>query len=123
MELNLDTGEGRYQIRGYDVGTIQINHEKITHSLIVTPNQLIEPWPPQCLAELNATHFLPLLDLHPTIVLLGTGTHFSLLNPALLADFYDKKIGIEVMDTAAACRTYTLLMSEGRKVAAALLIR
>jgi uncharacterized protein len=122
MELNLDTGEGRYQIRGYDAGYIQINNEKIMHSIIVTPHQLIDPWPPQSLAELNSSHFLPLLDLHPTIVLLGTGSHFSFPAPALLSNFYTKKIGIEIMDTAAACRTYTILMAEGRKVAAALLI-
>ncbi|MES2997880.1 MAG: Mth938-like domain-containing protein [Pseudomonadota bacterium] len=122
MELNLDTGEGHYHIRGYGVDFIQVNNEKIGHSLIVTPNKLIAPWPPQSLAELNTSHFLPLLDLHPTIVLLGTGPRFSFPDPSLLSDFYTKKIGIEVMDTAAACRTYTVLMAEGRKVAAALLL-
>ncbi|MES2142660.1 MAG: Mth938-like domain-containing protein [Pseudomonadota bacterium] len=123
MELNLDTGEGQYHIRAYDVGFIQVNDEKIDHSLIVTPNKLINPWAPQSLAELDAAHFLPLFDLEPTIVLLGTGPHFSFPIPALLTDFYTKKIGIEVMTTAAACRTYMVLMAEGRKVAAALLMR
>ncbi len=123
MELNLDTGEGQYHIRAYNVGFIQINDEKIDHSIIVTPNKLINPWAPQSLPELNAYHFLPLFDLEPDLVLLGTGLDCSFPDPALLTDFYTKKIGIEVMTTAAACRTYTLLMAEGRKVAAALLIR
>ena len=123
MELNLDTGEGQYHIRGYGTGFIQINDEKVDHSVIVTPNKLIDPWPPQSLTELNATHFLLLFDLKPEIVLLGTGPRLSFPDPALLSDFYAKKIGIEVMDTAAACRTYAVLMAEGRKVAAALLIR
>ena len=123
MELNLDTGEGQYHIRAYDVGFVQVNDKKIDHSLIVTPNKLINPWAPQSLAELDATHFLPLFDLKPTIVLLGTGPHFSFPTSALLTDFYTKKMGIEVMTTAAACRTYTVLAAEGRKVAAALLMR
>jgi uncharacterized protein len=122
MELNLDTGEGQYHIRGYGAGFIQINDEKIDHSIIVTTNKLIDPWPPQSLAELNTTHFLLLFDLNPSIVLLGTGLHLSFPDTAILADFYTKKIGIEVMDTAAACRTYAVLMAEGRNVAAALLI-
>lgn len=122
MELNLDTGKGQYHIRAYEVGFIQINDEKIDHSIIVTPNKLINPWSPQSLSELNATHFLPLFDLQPSIVLLGTGSHFAFPDPALLTDFYSQKIGIEIMTTAAACRTYMLLMAEGRKVAAALLI-
>ncbi|WP_218814538.1 Mth938-like domain-containing protein [Rickettsiella endosymbiont of Dermanyssus gallinae] len=123
MELNLDSGEGQYHIRGYGDGFIQINDEKVDHSIIVSANKLIDPWPPQSLAELNPTHFLLLFDLKPEIVLLGTGLHSSFPDPALLADFYAKKIGIEIMSTAAACRTYAVLMAEGRKVAAALLIR
>jgi uncharacterized protein len=122
MELHQDTGEGQYHIRGYGEGFIQINDEKIHYSIIVTPTKLIT-WPPQSLSELNASHFLPLYDLQPSIVLLGTGPHLSFPEPALLTDFYAKKIGIEVMNTAAACRTYAVLMAEGRNVAAALLIR
>jgi uncharacterized protein len=122
MELNLDTGEGRYQIRAYDKDFIQVNEQKIQHSLIVTPNQLIDPWPPRSLPELNAEHLQIILALKPSIVLLGAGEHLSFPDPALLNVFYQHKIGIEVMNNGAACRTYTVLMSEGRKVAAALLI-
>jgi uncharacterized protein len=123
MELNLDIGEGLYSIRGYDTGFIQINNDKIDHSIIVTPNKLINPWPPRSLAELKTGHFLLLFALHPAIVLLGTGSHFAFPEPALLADFYNNNIGIEVMSTPAACRTYAVLMAEGRNVAAALLIK
>lgn len=123
MELNLDTGMGEYHIRGYGTDYIQINDEKVGHSIIVMPYQLINPWPPQSLLELTSEHFLVLLDLKPDIVLLGTGLYLSFPDPALLADFYTKKIGIEIMSTAAACRTYAILMAEGRKVAAALLIQ
>lgn len=122
MELNLDTGEGRYQIRAYGQDFIQVNEQKISHSIIVTPNQLIDPWPPRTLADLNAEHLQLILELKPSIVLLGSGENLAFPNPALLNVFYQQKIGIEVMNNGAACRTYSVLMSEGRKVAAALLI-
>jgi uncharacterized protein len=121
MELNQDTGEGQYVIRGYGTDFIQINDEKITHSLIVTADKLMT-WSPQSFSELKTEHFLTIFELQPSIVLLGTGPRLFFPNPALLADFYTKKIGIEIMDTAAACRTYAILMAEGRNVAAALLI-
>ena len=122
MELNLDTGEGRYQIRAYDKDFIQVNDQKISHSIIVTPNQLIDPWPPRSLADLNAEHLQIILGLNPSIVLLGSGERLIFPNPALLNVFYQQKMGIEVMSNGAACRTYSVLMSEGRKVAAAFLI-
>ncbi|KAF5292170.1 hypothetical protein FQR65_LT11268 [Abscondita terminalis] len=108
MELNLDTGEGHYQIRAYAKDFIQVNDKKIRHSLIIMPNQLIDPWPPHSITDLTSDNLQILIDLHP--------------NPAILNVFYQQKIGIEVMNNGAACRTYTVLMSEGRKVAAALLI-
>lgn len=121
MELHLDTGEGFYQIRAYGKGFIQVNEEKIQHSIIVTPEKLID-WPPRSIAELKDTHLLSILALQPSIVLLGTGEKLHFPDPALLHGFYSKKIGIEIMNNAAACRTYSVLMAEGRNVAVALLI-
>lgn len=122
MELNLDTGAGRYQIRAYAKDFIQVNEQKIRHSLIVMPEQLITTWPPQSIADLTADYLQMIVDLRPSIVLLGSGENLIFPNPELLNVFYQQKIGIEVMNNGAACRTYSVLMSEGRKVAAALLI-
>lgn len=122
MELNLDTGEGRYQIRAYAKDFIQVNEQKIRHSIIVMPNQLIDPWPPHCIADLTSDYLQLIIDLRPSIVLLGSGENLAFPDAALLNVFYQQKIGIEVMNNGAACRTYSVLMSEGRKVAAALLI-
>jgi uncharacterized protein len=122
MELNLDTGEGHYQIRAYAKDFIQVNEQKIRHSLIVMPDQLIAPWPPRTIADLTDDYLQIIIDLHPSIVLLGSGENLAFPNPALLNVFYQQKIGIEVMNNGAACRTYSVLMSEGRNVAAALLI-
>jgi uncharacterized protein len=122
MELNLDTGEGRYQIRAYANDFIQVNEQKIRHSLIVMPNQLVDPWPPHSIADLTADYLQLIIELHPSIVLLGSGENLAFPDAALLNVFYQQKIGIEVMNNGAACRTYMVLMSEGRNVAAALLI-
>jgi uncharacterized protein len=122
MELNLDTGAGRYQIRAYAKDFIQVNEQKIRHSLIVMPEQLIAPWPPHRIADLTTDYLQTIIDLRPSIVLLGSGEDLAFPNPELLNPFYQQKIGIEVMNNGAACRTYSVLMSEGRKVAAALLI-
>ena len=122
MELNLDTNEGHYQIRAYTKDFIQINEQKIRHSLIVMPDKLIDPWSPHSIADLTAEDLQKIIDLQPSIVLLGSGEKLAFPPPQLLNTFYQQKIGIEVMNNGAACRTYTVLMSEGRKVAAALLI-
>lgn len=122
MELNLDTGEGRYQIRAYGKNFIQVNDQKISHSLIVTPNQLIDPWPPHSIADLTADYLQIIINLRPSIVLLGSGENLAFPDAALLNMFYQQNMGIEVMNNGAACRTYSVLMSEGRTVAAALLI-
>lgn len=122
MELNLDAGAGHYQIRAYGEDFIQVNEQKIRHSLIVMPDQLIAPWPPHSMADLTADSLQIIIDLHPRIVLLGSGKKLVFPDAALLNIFYQHKIGIEIMNNGAACRTYTVLMSEGRKVAAALLI-
>ena len=122
MELNLDTGAGHYQIRAYAKDFIQVNEQKIRHSLIVMPDQLIAPWPPHSMGDLTADSLQIIIDLHPCIVLLGSGEKLVFPDAALLNIFYQHKIVIEIMNNGAACRTYTVLMSEGRKVAAALLI-
>lgn len=122
MELNLDTGEGRYQIRAYTNDFIQINEQKIRNSLIVMPDKLIESWPPHSISDLTEQYLQIITDLHPSIVLLGSGEKLAFPDPQLLNVFYQKNIGIEVMNNGAACRTYSVLMSEGRKVAAALLM-
>ena len=118
-----DMGMGDYHIRGYEPGAIHINHDVYTKSLIISPFRLILDWPPQSLAELKDDHFDPLLALSPDIVLLGTGLRCTLPPARQLAPLYQKQLGVESMDTGAACRTYMALMSEGRKVVAALLIR
>ncbi len=122
MKLQLDQGTARYQIRAYQAGvSILINDTHYQHSLIVAPSQL-QAWSATDFAALKSEDFALLLAFQPRILLFGSGAHFRFPTPRLLAPLYDAGIGVEVMDTGAACRTYAVLAAEGRAVVAALLL-
>ncbi|MCH9770253.1 MAG: Mth938-like domain-containing protein [Gammaproteobacteria bacterium] len=123
MIISEDQADGSYQIKAYEDGMIKVNDREYHQSLIVSAHQLIDDWRPQTVSELTTEDFQRLASLSPKMVLLGTGKKFNLLPASLLADLYQRQIGVECMDTAAACRTFVALSSEGREVVAALLIR
>jgi len=87
------------------------------------PQRIIPDWRPQMLAELRAQDLAEVLALEPEVVLLGTGQTLRFPSPELFSAFHSTAIGIEVMDTGAACRTYNILAVEGRQVVAALLLK
>jgi len=122
MKFNLADEGDNYIIRSYDPGEVLINEYRHTKSVIVTPKQVISDWPPQTFEQLTPGHFLTLADLKPQLVILGTGDTQQFPDPALYAALIDQGVGVEVMATPAACRTYNILVAEGRKVAAALLL-
>lgn len=120
--LDLDQNNANFQIRAYRPGFLQINEKTLTRSVIVTPSQLIEDWSPQTIEELSVDALAIIATLKPDILLLGTGS--KLVFPALASygDLINQQIGVEIMDTAAACRTYNALSAENRNVVAALII-
>lgn len=122
MRFSLDTDASRYVIKSYGPGWININEREIRRSVIVTPERLVADWPPQIFADLEERHFEAIQPLEPEIVLLGTGDRQRFPHPRLTRSLLERGIGVEVMDTAAACRTYNIIMLEGRRVAAALLM-
>ncbi|MBK8753057.1 MAG: Mth938-like domain-containing protein [Candidatus Competibacteraceae bacterium] len=122
MRFSLDTDANRYSIRSYGPGWITVNEQEIRHSVIVTPAQLVLDWEPQTFTDLVEMHFEKIAGLEPEIVLLGTGSRQQFPHPRLTQALLAHGIGVEVMDTAAACRTYNVIMLEGRRVAAALLL-
>ncbi|NJN48479.1 MAG: Xcc1710-like domain-containing protein [Candidatus Competibacteraceae bacterium] len=122
MRLNLDRDNSRNIIHAYTVGSITINEQTVERSVIVTPTRMISDWPPQQLIELEASHLAQLAMLEPEIVLLGTGARQQFPSPQVTHPLLSQGIGVEVMDTAAACRTYNIIMLEGRRIAAALFI-
>lgn len=122
MKMSLDTGTASHLIRAYSQGSITINQTVYTADLIVMPDAVIADWSPAPVTELGAAHFDLLADYGPEIVILGTGREQRFPPARLMADLGRRGIGLEVMDTAAACRTYNVLMSEDRRVAAALMM-
>jgi uncharacterized protein len=122
MPLVLDENQAAYQIHAYKPGQIQVNDMTLTQSLIISATQLITDWPPQVLAELTETHLQAVLPLAPTILLIGTGARLQFPAMAIYGNLLNHGIGVEVMDTSAACRTFNALSAEGRNVVAALLL-
>jgi len=122
MRFAEDKTAARYRIRAYAPGRVTINEDVFTQSLVVTPGRILADWAPQSIDELRAEHLAMVTELEPEIILLGTGATLRFPRPELAAPLLDGGIGLEVMDTAAACRTYNVLVSEDRHVAAALII-
>lgn len=121
--LTLDDNSAQYQIRSYQPGTITINDKTLSSSVIITPTQLIETWAPQSVADLTSDSFAIIADLRPDILLIGTGASIIFIPAEMYGQLINLGIGVELMDTRAACRTYNALSSENRNVAAALIIR
>ncbi len=123
MSLNLDENSATYQIRAYQPGLIQVNDEKFACSIIITPDKLINTWSPQTIDELTREDLTPVIGLRPTVLLIGTGHNLQFPDLKIYGDLINYGIGVEIMNTHAACRTYNVLTSEGRSVAAALIIK
>jgi uncharacterized protein len=127
MKLHLTIAENNHLITAYGDDFIEINKVRHMRNLIVMANQLILDWPATDFASLTEAHFAQLLDTSqvqsmPEVVLLGTGKTHQFLHPKIYQTLTQNGIPLECMTTAAACRTYNFLMSEGRNVAAALII-
>lgn len=122
MKLHADTPTAFNTVTAYGPGFIEINQQRHDGPVVVTPSQPVERWPVASFDELNEAHFAGLRDAHPELVLLGTGARQRFPHPRLTRALTEARIGLEVMDTAAACRTYNILTAEGRKVLAAMLL-
>jgi uncharacterized protein len=109
-------------VTGYGDGYVAINTERYTSPVIVMPNRAVAGWDVRDFAALEPAHFQALLEFKPEIILLGTGERQQFPRPELTRVLVDARVGFEVMDSRAACRTYNILMSEGREVLAALLM-
>ncbi len=108
-------------ITGYGAGFVLVNHARHESSLIVLPERIV-PWDIAGFEALALADFERLAGLDREIVLLGTGARLRFPRPELTRPLVEARIGLEVMDFQAACRTYNFLMAESRKVAAALLL-
>ena len=123
MKIELDsTTTHPNRISSYEQGSIQISNERFVNSFIITPSIVIHNWPPQTFADIASHHLEQILEMKPELILLGTGRQQHFLESDLFLNVAKLNIGFEVMDTGAACRSYNILLEEGRNVAAALLI-
>jgi uncharacterized protein len=122
LKIEREQAEGKNLFTGYGDGYVAVNGTRHGASLVVSGERLVTDWPAQSVEALSADHLAAIIELKPEIVLLGTGPRFSFPEAALLAPLYKAGIGVEVMDTPAACRTYNILLGEGRNVVAALIV-
>ena len=122
MKFTLAERAEGYVIEAYGDGQVLVNGVRYAHSIVIMPDRIIEQWRPQSLQTLESADFETLHTLNPDLVVLGTGTSQHFIAPALASPLIKRGIGLEVMNTPAACRTYNILMAEGRRVAAALLL-
>jgi uncharacterized protein len=122
LKIEREQAEGRNMFSGYGEGYVAVNGARHSASLVVSAARLITDWPAASVQALSADHLAAIIELKPEILLLGTGAQFVFPEAALLAPLYKAGIGVEVMDTPAACRTYNILLGEGRNVVAALIV-
>jgi uncharacterized protein len=122
MKLHSSNTQQYQTVTGYFDGGIEINAQRYDYSLMVLPEQPPQPWPVTSFESLTAQHFETLLAQQPDVVILGTGERQRFVHPRLVTSLSSQRIGVESMDSHAACRTYNILMGEGRKVTLALII-
>ncbi len=122
MKLHLEDPRGIHVVQAVDAGGIVINETRHRHSLVVSAQQITPGWPVASANAIDEAACQAILAHDAEIVLIGTGARHVILAPRLHAWFAGRGMGLEIMDTAAACRTYNVLAGEARRVVAALVI-
>ena len=122
MKLQPDRIEGVNAITGFVPGTVRINGQPFSSSVVLPWRGEVQAWPCKDFAGLESAHFEQLLAHAPELVIFGSGVRLRFPRPEWLQDLMARRIGVETMDTAAACRTYNILAGEGRNVIVALLL-
>jgi uncharacterized protein len=122
VKLHSDSPLGINTITGYGKDYIEVNRVPYRHAVLVGPSGEIGKWGASSFATLDPSHFAQIADLKPELVIFGSGAFQRFPRPDLLRALINAKIGFEIMDTQAACRTYNILVGEGRQAMAALLL-
>ena len=121
MKLQADRIEGQNAVARHGPGGVIVNGAEYRESVIVPWRGALQPWQVCSFGELTEAHFEALAAFEPEVVIFGSGACIRFPKPALLKPLIGRRIGVETMDTAAACRTYNVLLAEGRSVLVALL--
>jgi uncharacterized protein len=122
MKLSLESTQGRNLFTGYGEGYVDVNGARHRENVVVSADAVSPGWAPGSLEAVTAAHLEPLAAARPEVLILGSGAAFRFPRPEVLAPLYRAGVGVEVMDTRAACRTYNILLGEGRRVVAALIV-
>ena len=122
LKLHADSPTALNTVTAYGSGFIEVNQVRHHRPVLIAPDRPVEAWNVGDFDSLSVEDFARLRDHAPELVLLGTGARQRFPHPRLLKPLIDAHIGYEVMTSQAACRTYNILMSEGRKVLAAVLL-
>ena len=122
MKFQPDTLPGVNVLTRHEPGQVWVGATPYTHSVLVPHRGEVLRWEAARFEDLGPAHFDALIALAPEVVLFGSGARLRFPQPAWLRGLIERRIGVETMDTAAACRTYNVLAAEGRSVAAALLV-
>lgn len=122
MKFHLTRSGGRNLVTAYGAGYVSINEQRYERHIVVTPAHAVLDWDPASFDALAPGHMSALLELAPEIVILGTGSTLRFPHPRITQPLAEAHVGFEAMDTGAACRTYNILMAEGRQVVAAIFV-
>jgi uncharacterized protein len=122
LKLHADSPTALNTVTAYGSGFIEVNQFRYSQHILVAPDRPVETWDVAGFDALDANRFDQLLALAPELVLLGTGVRQRFPDPLMLQKLTAARVGCESMTTTAACRTYNILMAEGRRVVAALLL-
>jgi len=121
MKLHHTPTQQYQTVTAYDDNGVEINMVRFDYSLLVLPETPPVAWPVRSFERLDPEHFAHIASTDPDVVILGTGKRQRFVHPKLTSTLTARRIGVECMDNQAACRTYNILMAEGRKVALALI--
>lgn len=122
MKLQPDKQPSLNTVSAYGPDYIEINAQRYSQSLLLSPESPVIEWSCTCFEDIKTEDFEQIAKLDPAVVIFGSGQRIRFPQAALIAPLIARNIGLETMDLQAACRTYNVLMAEGRKVVAALLI-
>jgi len=122
LKFQPDTLAGANVVARHAEGEVWIGATRFTSSVLVPWTGPVQPWRPVAPEELTEADFEAVLQLKPEVVIFGSGARLRFVSPALMRGLIGRRIGVETMDTAAACRTFNVLVTEGRTAVAALLL-
>ena len=121
MKFHMSSNMGLNLFTAHGPGYVQVNDQRFEQPVLVTPEQVVVDWPARSFSALTEADFNHILALQPEVFLLGTGNQHRFAHPQLYRALTNAGIGVEFMNTPAACRTFNILSTEDRKVVAGIL--